>query len=201
MLSEAFSSGSQVRTVADLGVRPPARGRVARKVVAVAGNRAVAVLCGSCLLLAGLMSGASVANTSHAGWYRNMNLVMDKHAGGGHYVLRGIPGIHNELLGGWSSDTIYGGNAGDVIWADYRETGAYNHVGYIYAGNGKNFIYATDTVNYVWTGTNPKTVVHAHNTGYIHCQSPGIIVYTFRSVLPHYHLYDCRHISFYSVGY
>ncbi len=72
----------------------------------------------------------------------------------------------------------------------------------IHAGNGKNFIYANDTLNYVWTGTNPATVVHAHeNGGVIHCENPAIVVFTSHHALPHWKLDGCRHISFYSVGY
>ena len=72
----------------------------------------------------------------------------------------------------------------------------------IHAGNGKNYIYANDTRNYVWTGTNPLTVVHAHeDSGIIHCENPHIVVYTSHHALPHYVLHGCRHISFYSVGY
>ena len=59
----------------------------------------------------------------------------------------------------------------------------------IHAGNGTNFIYANDTVNYVWTGTNPATVVHAHEgSGVIHCQNAAIVVYTSHHALPHYRL-------------
>ena len=65
-----------------------------------------------------------------------------------------------------------------------------------------NFIYSNDTVNYVWTGSNPATVVHAHEgSGVIHCESPGIVVYTSHHAKPHYKLDGCRRISFYSVGY
>ena len=72
----------------------------------------------------------------------------------------------------------------------------------IHAGNGKNYIYANDTVNYVWTGTNPQTVVHAHeDSGVIHCENPQQTVYTSHHALPHYKLDGCKHISFYSVGY
>ena len=59
----------------------------------------------------------------------------------------------------------------------------------IHAGNGTNFIYANDTVNYVWTGTNPHTVVHAHEgSGVIHCENPHIVVFTSHHALPHYRL-------------
>ncbi len=156
-----------------------------------------ALLC----LLAGGASAAAM--TSHAGWPPDQHLVMDKGPAGLEHVLRGRPDVHNYLLGGYGNDTIYGGNAGDVIWGDYRPSGWPAHqVAVIHAGNGPNFIYANDTVNYVFTGTNPRTVVHAHeNSGVIHCENPQIVVFTSHHALPHYRLEGCRHISFYSVGY
>jgi hypothetical protein len=145
----------------------------------------------------------TLAMTSHAGWPPNQHLEMDKGRAGLHHVLVGRTGVHNYLLGGYGDDTIYGGNAGDVIWGDYHESGWPSwQVAVIHAGNGPNFIYANDTVNYVWTGTNPHTVVHAHeNSGVIHCQNRHIVVFTSHRALPHYKLEGCRRISFYSVGY
>ncbi|HWY17184.1 MAG TPA: hypothetical protein VNY27_00590 [Solirubrobacteraceae bacterium] len=130
-------------------------------------------------------------------------LAMTKGPAGLRHVLVGRPNVHNYLLGGYGDDTIYGGNAGDVIWGDYHESGwPSSQTAVIHAGNGKNYIYANDTYNYVWTGTNPLTVVHAHeNSGIIHCENPRIVVYTSHHALPHYALHGCRHISFYSVGY
>jgi RTX calcium-binding nonapeptide repeat (4 copies) len=146
---------------------------------------------------------AVLANTSHAGWPPDENLVMDKGPAGRANTLRGKPHVHNELLGGYGNDTIYGGEAGDVIWGDYHPTGTPAHqTAVIHAGDGKNFIYSNDTVNYVWTGTNPATIVHAHEgSGVIHCENPGIVVFTSHHALPHYKLRGCRHISFFSVGY
>ncbi|HEX4466668.1 MAG TPA: hypothetical protein VH025_05735, partial [Solirubrobacteraceae bacterium] len=103
----------------------------------------------------------------------------------------------------FGNDTIVGGDSGDVIWSDYHPTGWPKfQTAIIHAGNGRNVIYANDTVNQVWTGTNPKTVVHAHeDRGVIHCESPGIVVFTSHHALPHWKLIGCRHISFFSVGY
>ena len=211
---------------------------------------AVAVL-GAC--------GLAWANTSHAGWPAIQNLLIDKDPTGGAHVLYGRPGVHNELLGGYGSDTIYGGNAGDVIWtnlhpnfqlydpthrycpslreyigslpaapatpadvaaarADYaaanaacrarpRDTGQAPatapppSVGTVHAGNGDNFIYATDTTNFVWTGTG-RTMVHASvGGGVIHCQSRRVIVFLSHNSRRHYKLPGCRHLSYFSVGY
>ena len=159
---------------------------------------------GAVVLLAGLASVVpAAAMTSHAGWPPDEHLVMDRGPAGRHNVLVGRPGAHNYLLGGYGDDTIYGGATGDVIWGDYHPSGwpAFQ-TAVIHAGNGRNVIYANDTVNYVWTGSNATTVVHAHEgSGVLHCQSPQIVVYTSHHALPHYKLDGCRHISFYSVGY
>jgi hypothetical protein len=154
-------------------------------------------------LLIGLVFAASaVAMTSHAGWPADQHLVMDKGPAGQSNTLVGQSGVHNYLLGGYGNDTIYGGNAGDVIWGDYHPSGESRQTAVIHAGNGPNFIYANDTINYVWTGTNPDTVVHAHeDSGVIHCENPHIVVFTSHHALPHYRLNSCKHISFYSVGY
>jgi RTX calcium-binding nonapeptide repeat (4 copies) len=155
-------------------------------------------------LAAALIGAASaVAMTSHAGWPANQHLVMDRGPAGRNHVLVGRRNLHNYLLGGYGDDTIYGGAAGDVIWGDYHPSGwpAFQ-TAVIHAGDGRNFIYANDTVNYVFTGTNPATVVHAHEgSGVIHCENPNIVVFTSHHALPHYRLHGCRHISFYSVGY
>jgi hypothetical protein len=153
--------------------------------------------------LALLVPAAAPAMTSHAGWPPDEHRVMDKGPAGRHPVLRGKTHVHNYLLGGYGDATIYGGDAGDVIWGDYHPSGWPSHqTAVIHAGNGKNFIYSNDTVNYVFTGTNPATVVHAHEgSGVIHCENPHIILFTSHHALPHYKLHGCRHISFFSVGY
>jgi hypothetical protein len=155
------------------------------------------------VVLVVLTAAPATAMTSHAGWPLDQHLVMDHGPAGRANVLRGRAGLHNYLLGGFGNDTIYGADTGDVIWGDYHPSGWPAHqTAVIHAGNGRNVIYANDTVNYVWTGTDRATVVHAHEgSGVIHCQSAGIVVFTSHHALPHYRLDGCRHVSFYSVGY
>lgn len=165
--------------------------------------RRLALCVGLGLCAAIAAATAAPANTSHAGWPHIQHLVMDKGPAGETHTLVGRAGVHNELLGGYGDDTIIGRDSGDVIWSDYHPRGWPPHqMAVIHAGNGRNFIYSNDSVNYVWTGTNPGTVVHAHEgSGVIHCQSPGVVVYTSHHALPHYKLIGCRRISFFSVGY
>ncbi len=155
-------------------------------------------------LLAALFPAApAAAMTDHAGWPSDQHLVMDRGPAGRHNVLMGRARVHNYLLGGYGDDSIYGGERGDVIWGDYHESGWPSfQTAVIHAGDGPNIIYANDTLNYVWTGTNPATVVHIHeNSGVVHCENPQIVVFTSHRALPHYKLHGCRRISFYSVGY
>ena len=151
------------------------------------------------ILIAGSLAPvAALANTSHVGWPPMQRLIMDKGPAGETHVLRGTPQLHNWILGGYGNDTIVGGNAGDVLWGDYHPSGWPAHqVAYIYGGNGKNFIYSNDTVNYVWTGTNSETLVHAlTGSGIIHCQSPGITVLVSHADRWRYKLEGCRKIVF-----
>jgi hypothetical protein len=166
-------------------------------------NRTAAAAAFVAMLALLAFATAAGAMTSHAGWPADQHLIMDKGPAGQENVLRGVADRHNYLLGGYGNDTIYGGEAGDVIWGDYHPSGWPSfQKAVIHAGNGPNFIYANDTTNEVWTGTNPDTVVHAHEDGgVIHCESPDIVVYTSHHALPHWKLDGCQHVSFYSVGY
>jgi hypothetical protein len=148
---------------------------------------------------------AAAAGTSEAGWPTKECLKMDKGQSGRTHTLVGLNGVHNWLLGGYGNDTIIGGNQGDVIWGDYHPNGQpASQTVTIHAGNGRNVIYANDTHNYVWTGTDPYTVVHAHVSGIsgvIHCQSPYIVVYLSTVSERYFKLDGCHRISHYSVGY
>jgi hypothetical protein len=165
--------------------------------------RAAPAIATTVLLAIAALAVPAAAMTSHAGWPPNQHLVMDHGPAGRANVLVGSAGRHNYLLGGYGNDTLYGGGAGDVMWGDYHPSGwPSSQTAVIHGGNGKNFIYANDTVNYVWTGHNPGTVVHAHEgSGVIHCENRAILVFTSHHALPHYKLDGCRRISFYSVGY
>jgi hypothetical protein len=125
---------------------------------------------------------ATTSNASHAGWPRDQCQKLDEHGGAGaKHTLVGLNGLHNYLLSGYGNNTIIGGDAGDVLWADYHPSGKPSSQSVtIHAGNGKNFIYANVAHNQVWTGTDAQTVVHANlggTSGDIYCQAPGVTVY------------------------
>lgn len=147
---------------------------------------------------------AAASHTSWAGWPAKQCLKMDKGPAGASHTLVGLNGVHNWLLGGYGNDLIIGGDAGDVIWADYHPGGERLQTATIHAGNGRNVIYANDTHNYVWTGSNPATIVHAHNpgtSGTIHCGSPAQVIYLSTISQQHFKLDGCHRISHFTLGY
>jgi RTX calcium-binding nonapeptide repeat (4 copies) len=148
------------------------------------------------ILPAAIVSG----KTSHAGWPHIDVLLMNKDDAD--RPLRGIPFLHNELLGGHGNDTLYGGNAGDVLWGDYKPSGQpTTQVDHIYAGDGNDFIYASHGTNFIFTGGG-RDIVHAHfGRGEIHCQSPLDVVYLSHVSQRGYKLFGCSHISFATLGY
>lgn len=104
---------------------------------------------------------------------------------------------HNELLGGHGNNVIHAGPSGDVIWGDYKPSGApptqYNH---LYGGPGDDFIYAAHGTSIIWTGGG-RDVVHAHfGRGTIHCESSTVTVFLSHKSRPRYTLDGCTHISY-----
>jgi Ca2+-binding RTX toxin-like protein len=155
------------------------------------------------LTLALLLPGTALvaAKTSHKGWpHINGRLVIN--AKSRNATIRGVKHRHNELLGGNRNDTIYGGDAGDVIWGDYKPGNqSTTQVDRLFAGNGNDFIYASHGSNYISTGAG-RDQVHAHfGHGEIHCGSAQDVVFLSHISQPRYKLFGCKHVSFATLGY
>jgi len=111
-------------------------------------------------------------------------------------------GLSNELLGGHGDDRIFGGDGSDVIWGDYKpccqpET----QVDRLSGRGGRDFIYASHGQNYIRAGAG-NDVVHAHfGHGEIRCGGGRDVVFLSRRSRPHYRLYDCERISYFTRGY
>jgi hypothetical protein len=156
-----------------------------------------AFLCALCAVPA-----VVVGNTSHAGWPRiDGALIMHKFDQSGP-IYAPFPSLHNELLGGHGNDSIYAGNAGDVIWGDYKPYGQpTTQQDVLQGGDGRDFIYASHGHNIIDTGGG-NDVVHAHfGYGSITCHSAQTIVYLSHRSRPGYTLHGCERISYKTLGY
>jgi Ca2+-binding RTX toxin-like protein len=145
---------------------------------------------------------AVAANTSHAGWPKITGvLLMNRQDERRPLDGRATAG-HNELLGGHGSDTIYAGDAGDVIWGDYKPSGQPStQTDRIYGGRGNDFIYASHGRNIIDTGSG-RDVVHAHfGRGEIHCRSAQATVYLSHRSRGRYRLFSCRNLSYRTLGH
>ena len=144
---------------------------------------------------------AAIGKTSHAGW-PEINGVLKMHKADQSGTMRGRRTKHNELLGGHGSDTILAGDAGDVVWGDYKEGGQpATQVDRLYGGAGNDFIYASHGHNVIDTGGGAD-VVHAHfGYGRITCGTARTIVYLSHRSRPRYKLSGCRRISYKTLGY
>jgi len=160
------------------------------------------------LLLSGVLSASLLAapvasaNTSHAGWPPiDGALIMHKLDQSGP-IYAPLPYLHNELLGGHGNDSIYAGNAGDVIWGDYKPSGQpTTQQDVLQGGAGRDFIYASHGHNAIDTGGGDD-VVHAHfGYGSITCHSAQTIVYLSHRSRPGYKLRGCRRISYETHGH
>jgi hypothetical protein len=143
----------------------------------------------------------AAANTSHAGWPQiDGDLIMHKLDESGP-ITAYRTNRHNELLGGHGNDVITAGNAGDVLWGDYKPSGQpTTQVDVLQGGAGNDFIYASHGRNTIDTGGG-NDVVHAHfGYGSITCHSPGTIVYLSHRSRPGYQLHGCRRISYKTAG-
>jgi hypothetical protein len=144
----------------------------------------------------------AMANASHAGWPPiNGALIMHKLDQNGP-IYAPFPFLHNELLGGNGNDSIYAGNAGDVIWGDYKPSGqptTQNDV--LQGGAGRDFIYASHGHNVIDTGAGDD-VVHAHfGYGSVTCHSPQTVVFLSHKSRKLYTLQGCQRISYKTEGH
>ena len=124
---------------------------------------------------------ARVAEASHAGWPADQCLKMDKGAAGASHTLVGLKRVHNWLLGGYGNDTIYGGDAGDVIWGDYHPEGQQeSESDYLHGGAGSDWIYSSHGYNEIWTGAGDAHLALVYGHGTIYCNGPGVKTFVMR---------------------
>jgi hypothetical protein len=160
--------------------------------------RALAILLA---LAVSCMSGAAYASTSHAGWPL-IDGVLAINKLDQERSLRGVPGRHNELLGGHGSDSIFGSDAGDVIWGDYKPCCQPTaQVDRVYGRGGRDFIYASHGTNYIWAGAG-NDVIHGHfGHGEIHCGGGRDVVFLSHRSRKGWRLSGCERVSYFTRGF
>jgi RTX calcium-binding nonapeptide repeat (4 copies) len=124
---------------------------------------------------------AVVALASHEGWPDDQCLKMDKGPPGVSHTLVGLEHVHNWLLGGYGNDTIFAGDAGDVIWGDYQPEGQpENQRDYIHGGAGEDWIYSSHGYNEIWTGAGNDHLALVYGHGVVFCNGGGLKTFVMR---------------------
>ena len=146
--------------------------------------------------IASVQPRASVAMADHEGWPADECLKMDKGPPGLSHTLVGLAHVHNWLLGGYGDDTIYAGDAGDVIWGDYQPAGQpESQRDYIHGGPGADWIYSSHGYNEIWTGAGDDHLALVYGHGVVFCNGAGLKTFVMR-YLPQnrpWRLVGCTH--------
>ncbi len=146
-------------------------------------------------LIAAVPATLALANASHKGWPPIQHHQINRTDA--NLTINAVPGLHNELLGGHGNDTINGGDAGDVIWGDYKPCcQPTTQIDRLNGGAGNDFIYASHGTNYIFTGAG-RDVVHAHfGRGEIHCGTAQDLLYLSHQSRRVYKLFGCKRITY-----
>jgi Ca2+-binding RTX toxin-like protein len=108
----------------------------------------------------------------HDGWPR-MTLADVQIASPTGSTLRGREQRVNELLGWHGSDTLYGGERADVLWADHIGVGQpTDQVDVIYGYGGTDFIYSGHGRNTIYGGAGNDAIKVRYGRGLVDC-GPG----------------------------
>ncbi len=141
---------------------------------------------------------ASEAMANHTGWPSVECLKMDKGSYGVPHALVGLAHVHNYLLGGYGDDTIWGGDAGDVIWGDYHPSGQRrSQYDALHGGAGEDWIYSSHGYNQIWTGGGDDHVALVYGWGTVHCNGGGLktLVMRYLERNRHWRLVGCRRVK------
>ena len=110
--------------------------------------------------------------------------------------------VHNELLGGHGSDSIYAGPVGDVLWGDYKPSGqstAQHDV--LIGGAGNDHFYASHGYNRIQANGGDDWVKAHFGRGIIDCGAGTDVLYVSRRAQRNYKIRGCETISHTTLGY
>lgn len=110
--------------------------------------------------------------------------------------------VHNELLGGHGSDTLWAGPNGDVLWGDYKPSGqpATQH-DVIHGGAGNDFVYASHGTNDIDAGPGNDWIKAHYGRGVIDCGGGNDVLYISRRAQRGYTIRGCETVSHRTLGY
>lgn len=118
-------------------------------------------------------------------------------AKGGDVTFRGAQDASNELLGYHGSDTLYGGDKGDVLWGDYIGTGQPpTQVDKLYGGLGNDFLYSSHGVNTLDGGPGNDAIKARYGRGTVNCGSGRDIVYVPKSRKRNWKFIGCEKFEY-----
>lgn len=121
----------------------------------------------------GTSCGRSMACADHDYWPKMTLSDVQRAKPGGTNVLRGRTDRVNELLGWHGSDTLYGGEKSDVLWADHVGTDQpRTQKDVVYGRGGTDFIYSSRGKNTLYGGAGNDAIKVRYGTGLVDC-GPG----------------------------
>ena len=112
-------------------------------------------------------------------------------------TLRGKPNNSDELLGWHGSDTLYGLDLADVLWADHVGTGQpTTQWDRIYGGAGNDFIYSSRGRNTIDAGPGNDAIKIRYGRGVLDC-GPGRDIYNVpRSRKGRWKIRNCEKVDY-----
>jgi RTX calcium-binding nonapeptide repeat (4 copies) len=123
--------------------------------------------------------GSAFGMASHAGWPPDEH--HQGHPNNESGVMHGLKSVHNYLLGGNGNDTIWAGDAGDVVWGDSHPSGQpESQRDYLHGGRGADWLYASHGFNEIWTGAGNDHIALVYGHGVVHCDGPGLKTFVMR---------------------
>ncbi len=145
----------------------------------------------------GSSCGTTATCASHDGWPRMTRDDLQKAPEFGSTTLRGKPNNSDELLGWHGSDSLYGLDLADVLWADHDGTGQpTTQWDRIYGGPGDDFIYSSRGRNTIDGGPGNDAIKIRYGRGVLDCGAGRDIYNVPRSRKSRWKIRNCEKVDY-----
>lgn len=163
-------------------------------------RRLPALAAAAALLTTAATAAVAPAKTSHEGWPK-IDGILKMHKQDESAAIRGTE-RSDELLGGHGNDTLYGREAADVLWGDYKPGGQpASQFDHIYGADGDDFIYASHGRNTIDGGPGKDTIRAHFGRGAIDCGPGQDTLFVSHKARKAYKIKNCETISYKTLGY